>query len=1077
MSFLFAKDLKQPQLGFVPSEKPATGFLENFDAAYEETIIAGSSDSRVTTMRRTLQPLVDALNEDSEGTRFENPIGRGGQQDNLERLFAEVERRRQIDKTALPGLPGSMDDFLGAVRERVRRAVDDREDIAARQTTGGAIGAFLGDANAALKDPVNILFLGLGAGPSAGIARRILIEAVANASAEAATYDAVAGFREEAGRPFQDGEFLRRVAFGAVLGGAFGGVVGGAVPAVRAARKLGGLTRRQLLERQKSAVPDPGPEVRGAAQALEREAEIADDNPGAPGPASEAAHADAVEAAVRAAVEQQPLAADAAPEGVVPFDPTGGVRPGRNAIHELDPSTIETDARAFQFKTGGDADGVTDRLRGVKQWDAGRAGVAYVWQSKSGGNFIADGHQRLGLARRLQAEGQDVVMRAYVFREVDGWTPDHLRVIAALKNIGEGTGTATDAAKILRGQPELINDAALPPQSALVRQARQLVNLGDDAFMAVVNDVVPARFAAIVGDLVPDDPDLQRAIIDVLAHGEPANMVQAESMVRQAIAAGAAQERQVTLFGEEMVTTSLFTERAKVLDRAIRELRRDRQVFSTLVREEDRIAASGQAIDAQASGALAATADMAIRQLQVLANRSGGLSDALSAAARRARDDGRLTGAVRDFVEAVRGAVARGDLDGASLGRDGGSGAAAGQDGAGQGGAGQSGPGPGAARSGAEQELEGFDTPDSTGPVSQSRALRATVEQDLERRAAETVAAEQLQQVSTEEFISSQAGFTLDRIYSGATARQGALEEAGDWIRVDVPGVRFVSNGLKDRAAAAAKISRKGYVDASQLTDIVRAGFVVSRPAQAEKVVQGLAQRFDILDEGWSATPAGYFDRKVLIRFPDGEIGEVQIWPDKVLAAKKAKGHQLYRQAREETDPGRLMELEQQQRDVYSAATASLSPDWAGIVEVSASGNRAANRSADITDPESATSARLTSSQSRPLASIENARPSSSSTAGRNSQLTNIIDGSSTPDIGTVAADRKMQGRGTGAQDVATDEAEALAAVPVGERVDETGQVVPDARSARELLDEIDAEEAFLKDLDACRSGAEGGDA
>lgn len=47
---------------------------------------------------------------------------------------------------------------------------------------------------------------------------------------------------------------------------------------------------------------------------------------------------------------------------------------------------------------------------------------------------------------------------------------------------------------------------------------------------------------------------------------------------------------------------------------------------------------------------------------------------------------------------------------------------------------------------------------------------------------------------------------------------------------------------------------------------------------------------FDVLDEGWTQSPTGYVDRKVLIRFDGGTIGEVQIWEPQMLAAKSGGG-------------------------------------------------------------------------------------------------------------------------------------------------------------------------------------------
>ena len=66
------------------------------------------------------------------------------------------------------------------------------------------------------------------------------------------------------------------------------------------------------------------------------------------------------------------------------------------AFKTLDPKLIEADASTFQFKGGGDAAGVTDRLRAVKRWDDLAAGKAVVFERADGTLVIADGHQRLG---------------------------------------------------------------------------------------------------------------------------------------------------------------------------------------------------------------------------------------------------------------------------------------------------------------------------------------------------------------------------------------------------------------------------------------------------------------------------------------------------------------------------------------------------------------------------------------------------------------------------------------------------------------------------------------------------------
>lgn len=333
-----------------------------------------------------------------------------------------------------------------------------------------------------------------------------------------------------------------------------------------------------------------------------------------------------------------------------------------NGIAAFKPSDLLVDAERFQFKAGGDEAGVTERLKGVTQWDPIKAGAVLVWQDNAGKNFIVDGHQRQGLAVRIAANdpSQDVQLIARVLRESNGITPEMARAVAAMKNIAEGTGTAVDAAKVIRDHPELAGD--LPPRSELVRQARGLVNLDTDAFRMVVNEIVPPNYAAIVGQLVPADGPMQGALIRLLAKTEPANAIQAEAIVRQGIAAGRHVETQGGLFGDRDVAESLYLERAKVLDRALKDLRRDKTVFSTLVKESDILEQAGNTLAKDINEKRASTDAQALQIVQILANRTGPIADALNAAARAVKESGNYANATREFIAAVRGSVETGDL-------------------------------------------------------------------------------------------------------------------------------------------------------------------------------------------------------------------------------------------------------------------------------------------------------------------------------------------------------------------------------------------------------------------------------
>ena len=106
------------------------------------------------------------------------------------------------------------------------------------------------------------------------------------------------------------------------------------------------------------------------------------------------------------------------------------------------PKDLLVDAKLFQFKAGGDVMGVTDRLQDIGTWDPIRANTIIVYEFADGRTFIADGHQRLGLAKRLQAADPslDIQLKAFKLREIDGISVPEARAPAAAKNISEGTG-------------------------------------------------------------------------------------------------------------------------------------------------------------------------------------------------------------------------------------------------------------------------------------------------------------------------------------------------------------------------------------------------------------------------------------------------------------------------------------------------------------------------------------------------------------------------------------------------------------------------------------------------------------
>ncbi|MEM8971357.1 MAG: helicase-related protein, partial [Pseudomonadota bacterium] len=344
---------------------------------------------------------------------------------------------------------------------------------------------------------------------------------------------------------------------------------------------------------------------------------------------------------------------------VAPAAPAGGSDPAREGtittetLSSEEVARVGTDAQTFQYKDNGDEAGVTDRLRGVDNWDERSAMGGIVYEYADGRRVAADGHQRLGLAKRLQERGQQTPWTVEVIREADGFTPADVRRIAALKNIREGSGTAIDAAKVLREAPDEIDSLGLPPNSALVRDAKGLSRLSDDAFGAVVNGVVPEQYGAIVGSTVQDS-SLQLDVIGLLNKLKPANARQAEMIAQQA-GQSKVTETQTSLFGDEDISQSLYLERAKVLDNALQRIKKDRQTFKVLADRADTITEEGNVLNSTANAKRLETDAEMQAYLQAEANRKGVISDALTQAARRLKDNpSTISGVTNDFLSQIR---------------------------------------------------------------------------------------------------------------------------------------------------------------------------------------------------------------------------------------------------------------------------------------------------------------------------------------------------------------------------------------------------------------------------------------
>ena len=337
---------------------------------------------------------------------------------------------------------------------------------------------------------------------------------------------------------------------------------------------------------------------------------------------------------------------------------TPAILDGRPIMQNVvfDPRTLGTDAAAMQYKSGADAQGVTDRLAGVQKWDDLAANKIVVYQRLNGDLIVADGHQRLGLAKRLLAEGKEshIDLVGSLFKESDGWTPADVRAQAAAKNIKELSGSSLDIARVLRDRPGLW-DSSFPVTDGKVKQGKGLAQLSDPAWGMALNGHVPLNHAALVGLNVPDK-SLHEGIMSDLAQVKPANDNEARMVIADGQTAGYRKEIQEDIFGKTERTVTLRRERAQVYGAVVNLLKEDKRIFGMLDRNAAKIESIGnQLVDSNADQA--ARAGQLAQIIMKIAERQGPLSAALNRAADEVANGKPVAAAARQFLDKIDDAL------------------------------------------------------------------------------------------------------------------------------------------------------------------------------------------------------------------------------------------------------------------------------------------------------------------------------------------------------------------------------------------------------------------------------------
>jgi len=677
-----------------------TGYLENYRAARDAFFSSDRFDSEMNMLRSEYTNLTDILHKKGY-TGFSNPVKSNedvplGPEDPRDIAIREAEnifepsqeenvttywQRLEELKVSNPDIAeellslgyDSEENFKKTIGFKTQEKWEKYHDVSSRSSGawysgGGSTGAIAGSMAALISDPIVLASLPLGFAyglPTAALAsigKVAVIEGAIGLGTEAIIqYGKVKKYRGELGLPTTiniKGREIDQALFNTLTVGVGSGLFAGLLQGAIKGGGAGIAKARAALNASSDA------EINKIADVLkiEKPKDIQPlENPFEDNKVTniinENNHLEA----------QNVVLNDVKPkftETVIPINNKSLDEFNSNA-EKYTPEEIEFDPINFQYKTDVDASGVSQKLQGITEWDAPSAGTIAVYEFKNGKKAVVDGHQRLGLAKRLSAQGKKIELLGYTFREADGISPQEAMVKGLMMNLRNGTGTSIDAAKILRAgfnsdYKKFAN--SLAPRSNLVKNTDGLIKLSDEAWGMVTNNKVLENLASRVGKFI-DDKSLHANILKVLSKKKFNSLGEMELVLRQANNLPKTVTKQDNLFGTEFFAETLLVERSQLLTWAAKNLKRKSQAFRTIVENDKTLQKAGNKLNKLGNEEEKLLYEEILSRLEAVSLQHGELSNQLTRAAQLFKE-GKRTDAEELFLQAIDDAAAQGDFRG-----------------------------------------------------------------------------------------------------------------------------------------------------------------------------------------------------------------------------------------------------------------------------------------------------------------------------------------------------------------------------------------------------------------------------
>ena len=696
MSFVFDEKKATNSLGETSwASGNRTGYLENFRASYDAMFASDRFDSERNSIEKEYSLLTDFLNKKGY-SQFSNPIYNNedvplgpedprvldepppSEQENIDTYWQRIDELKAANPDIAEELTNmgyeNQDQFFNTMGVRIQGLHEKQADIADRSTGMGTFGNFAGSFSALVTDPLVLGTLPIGAMykvPTTALAaawRVAWVEGLIGTAIEIPIQIKAQGFRKEVGLKTEVELFGKTVNLGVlntltvgagsfVLGGLIQGLIKGVPNATGTLRKALNKSSDEEINKISKALKIENPEELSKVKQPE--------NPFEETKATsqlDTENHNAAQTMVLNDIKKEIKPIEAAIKSKSINEITAN-----NQIYK--PEEIEFDPVNFQYKTDGDKRGVSNKLAEVKEWDNVAAGTIMVFEYRNGTKAIVDGHQRLGLAKRLSAQGKKIDLLAYTIREADGITPEAAMIKGLMVNLMNNTGTASDAAKILRSRYGVDFEQIkkfLPPRTNLVRNTFGLTQLSDDAWGMVSNNRQLENLGAKVGEII-EDKSLHANIIKILKDKKFSTIGELEQTLRLTNTLPKTVTKQDTLFGTDFFAETLLVERSQLLNWAKKNITKRSAAFKTIVENDTTLQKAGNKLNKLNNEEQRLIYEQVGERFEQIATRAGAeLSDKLTKAAQLLKD-GKRSDAEKFFQQAIDDAAAKGDFRGSDV--------------------------------------------------------------------------------------------------------------------------------------------------------------------------------------------------------------------------------------------------------------------------------------------------------------------------------------------------------------------------------------------------------------------------